>query len=204
MRASTLADGGERRAPRLAGGDQIALLVGGRRQLARSRRGGVRLAAAARPADGGLRVGAPSAAASSSAIALSASSPLFSALPCQPSFPSIAESPLPFSVRATSTVGRPLVARASSQAFWSVGDVVAVDHDRVPAEGAPAGGDAFHVVAELGRLALPERVDVDDRAQVVELVVRGRRRPLPTPSLRPSRRRRAGRRCDRPSRSAAR
>ena len=32
----------------------------------------------------------------------------------------------------------------------------------------------FEVVAELGRLALAERVDVDDGAEVVQLVVRGR------------------------------
>jgi len=41
----------------------------------------------------------------------------------------------------------------------------------VPAEGRPAVGDRLRVVAELGGLALAERVDVDDRAEVVEPMV---------------------------------
>ena len=60
-----------------------------------------------------------------------------------------------------------------------------------------------HVVLPHRRPALAEPVHVDDAAQVVELVTR-RPLPLPTPSLRPSRRRRAARRSGSRSRCAVR
>ena len=83
-------------------------------------------------------------------------------------------------------------------------DVVTVDDDGVPAERAPAARELLHVVLPHRRPALAERVDVGDAAQVVELVDGARRRPPPTPSLRPTRRRRAARRCGSPTRCAAR
>ena len=49
-------------------------------------------------------------------------------------------------------------------------DIVPVDDDRVPAERVPAPLDLRHVVIELCRTALAQTVDVDDGAQVVELV----------------------------------
>ena len=48
-------------------------------------------------------------------------------------------------------------------------DVVPVDRDGVPAEGAPAGRELLEVVPELRRPALSEAVDVGDRADRVEL-----------------------------------
>ena len=51
--------------------------------------------------------------------------------------------------------------------------------DRVPAEARPAPLMRLHVVLELRRAALTERVDVDDRAERVELVERGHRGRLP-------------------------
>ena len=48
---------------------------------------------------------------------------------------------------------------------------MAVDDDRVPLERFPSRGDFVHVVAELRVLTLAERVDVDDRAQIIELVI---------------------------------
>ena len=47
-------------------------------------------------------------------------------------------------------------------------DVVAVDLDRVPPEGACARGVAGKVPSEHGLARLPEPVDVDNRDQVVE------------------------------------
>ncbi len=49
-------------------------------------------------------------------------------------------------------------------------DVMAVHGERVPAECVPAGRDLVHPMVELRVLALPERVHVDDAAEVVELV----------------------------------
>ena len=46
--------------------------------------------------------------------------------------------------------------------------VVAVDHDRVPAERAPAARVLLHIVLPHGRPALAERVDIGDPAQIVE------------------------------------
>ena len=50
-------------------------------------------------------------------------------------------------------------------------DVVAIDDERVPAERVPARGNLVHLVLELRVAALAERVDVDDAAEVVELVI---------------------------------
>ena len=50
-------------------------------------------------------------------------------------------------------------------------DVVPVDDERVPAERVPARGNLVHLVLELRVAALAERVDVNDAAEVVELVV---------------------------------
>ncbi len=51
-------------------------------------------------------------------------------------------------------------------------DVVPVDLDGVPAEGLEAAGVGVQVVAVPGRSALAEPVDVDDRGEVVEMLVR--------------------------------
>ena len=51
--------------------------------------------------------------------------------------------------------------------------VVAVDLDRMPAEGAQAVGVRGQIPAVHGLSALAEPVDVDDRGQVVELVEGG-------------------------------
>ena len=63
-------------------------------------------------------------------------------------------------------------------------DVVAVDDDGVPAEGAPPVPIGGHVVAPLRRAALTEPVDVGDGAQVVEPVAVRDLRRLPHRALR--------------------
>ena len=77
--------------------------------------------------------------------------------------------PLPLSVRARIIVGLPLVARASAIRGEQGVDVMPVDDDRVPAEGAPAAGELLQIVSELRGAALAETVDVGDRADRVEL-----------------------------------
>ena len=62
-------------------------------------------------------------------------------------------------------------------------DVVPVDHDRVPAERLRALPVGVGVPAEHRLAALAEPVDVEDRGQVVELVVRGVLERLPDGSL---------------------
>ena len=61
---------------------------------------------------------------------------------------------------------------------------MAVDRQRVPAERVPAGGDVLHAVSELRGHALPESVDVDDAAQVVELIAKRDARGFPDRSFR--------------------
>ena len=46
-----------------------------------------------------------------------------------------------------------------------------VHDDGVPFERLPARGNLVHVMAELRVLALSERIDIDDGAEIVELVV---------------------------------
>ena len=58
-------------------------------------------------------------------------------------------------------------------------DVMAVHDQRVPAERVPARGNLVHLVLELRVPALAERVDVDDAAEVVELVIEGDVRRFP-------------------------
>jgi hypothetical protein len=48
--------------------------------------------------------------------------------------------------------------------------IVAVDHDRVPAERTPPALELIHVVLPHGRAALPEAVDVRNSAEAVEAV----------------------------------
>ena len=95
------------------------------------------------------------------------------AFPCQPSLFSIFEKPLPLIVFAT--IDGRLAGRALGLLVGGVDllDVVAVDLDRVPAEGAEAVGVGGEVPAVHRLAALAEPVDVDDRRQVVELVERG-------------------------------
>ena len=62
-------------------------------------------------------------------------------------------------------------------------DVVAVDLDRVPAEGSRALGEHAGVTPDHRLAALPEAVDVDDRREVVECVVRRVLERLPHRSL---------------------
>ena len=62
-------------------------------------------------------------------------------------------------------------------------DVVAVDDERVPAEGLGALAVHLDVVLVHGRLALAETIHIDDVHQVVELVVAGERHRLPHAAL---------------------
>jgi len=70
--------------------------------------------------ESGSKAGPPSGTGtncfSSSATARSSSSPFLNGLPCQPSFPSTNETPLPLMVRARIIVGCRLILRASSSA----------------------------------------------------------------------------------------
>ena len=70
------------------------------------------------------------------------------------------------------------------QRIQQLAEIVSVDHDGVPAEGAPAPRVRVHVVAPLGRPALAEAVDVGDDAQVVEVEIRPGLRRFPHRSLR--------------------
>ena len=106
-----------------------------------------------------------------------------SALPCQPSLSSRNETPLPFTVLATITVGRSALARAGERVV-DRREVVAIDHDRVAAERLHPRGVGVEVPLELGRAALTEPVDVEDRGEVREALVTRVVEPLPDRALR--------------------
>ena len=139
-----------RREARPAGG---RALIAGRRACARTASGRERTAPRARRAP-------------------SSSSPFLSALPCQPSLPSMNEMPLPLSVapgsssagRASRRLGERREQRVMSWPSTTIACQPNARHRR---------GERLHVVLPLRRLALPERVDVDDAAQRVELVEGG-------------------------------
>ncbi len=82
--------------------------------------------------------------------------------------------------------------------------VVAVDDQAVPAERRPSTGELVHVVTELGRSALAQRVHVHDSRTGCRGFDRRRCRPLPTRILRRTRRRQASRRSGSPNRSVVR
>ena len=114
----------------------------------------------------------------------SSSAPFFTALPCQLSLSAEGRDALPL-LGARDDRHRLLAHRARSRrrratiaamSWPSIGD-------RVPAEAREARGVAGDVVAVHRALALPEGVDVDDRDQVVELVVRRDRDRLPHRAL---------------------
>ena len=90
---------------------------------------------------------------------------------------------MPFLVLAMMTVGLPLVSRASVKARVDRVVVVAVDRDRVPAERLGAADVGVEVPADHRLAGLAEPVDVDDRRQVVELLVRGVLEGLPHRAL---------------------
>ena len=117
--------------------------------------------------------------ASSSAIAASVSAPFLSALPCQLSLPSKIEQPFPLRVRATIIVGLPVVFRASASAastcFMSWPSMLTVCQPNARQRATML----FGVALPLRRAALAVAVDVDDAAEVVELVVLGHVRGFP-------------------------
>ena len=76
--------------------------------------------------------------------------------------------------RARDDRGRPLADRLRLRVgALDLLDVVAVDRDRVPAEGAQAAHVGVEVPAEHGLARLAEAVDVEDRGQVVEALPGG-------------------------------
>ena len=81
--------------------------------------------------------------------------------------------PLPFSVRAAMSAGRPVTCRASSSASRISAMLVAVDRAGPPAEGFEPPDEAVGVVLVLRGTALAESVHVDDRAQVVDALSGG-------------------------------
>ncbi len=91
-------------------------------------------------------------------------------MPCQPFSFSTFEYPLPFTVRATIAVGRPVVDCGLAVGGVDRLDVVAVDLDRMPAERLEPARVRGEVPAVHRLAALAEPVDVDDRGEVVELV----------------------------------
>ena len=83
---------------------------------------------------------------------------------------SMNETPLPLTVWATMQVGWPLVASASASAAWMAGEVVAVDLDGVPAEGAPFVGQRLDFHDVLYEAVELDAVVVHDGDHVVDLV----------------------------------
>ena len=164
------ADGCERRAPRFARGDDDRPSCRRARALRVIRRRFGRLFERGPGSTGVGRVGRP-AASRARRPPCRLPSPFLSALPCQPSLPSIAASPLPFSVRARIIVGRPLVARASARPSGAPG----CRGRRRRWRASRKRSSARRSRPCRGRTACAgsaERVDVDDRAEVVELVSR--------------------------------
>ncbi len=107
---------------------------------------------------------------SSSASARVASSPR-NGLPWNPFLPSVQENPLPLQRAGQDHRRLPLGRLGLVQCREHGRDVVAVDDDGVPAEGAPAVGERLHVVPPHRRAALAERVDVGEAAEVVEVIM---------------------------------
>ena len=93
-------------------------------------------------------------------------------MPWKPFWFSTAATPLPFIVRATTTVGFPVVATRLAERLVDRVDVVPVDLDRVPAERLGARDVDVEIPADHRLAALAEPVHVDDRREVVELEVR--------------------------------
>ena len=118
---------------------------------------------------------------SSSRAACSWSSP--TGLPCRPSLSSRNETPRPFLVLATIRVGSSDCSERLGVGVVDLFGVVAVDLDRVPAEGLGAGGVVLAVPAVHRLPGLAEAVHVEDGCEVVELVVGGVLEGLPHRAL---------------------
>ena len=118
-----------------------------------------------------------SSRASSSSSASAASSGL-GGLPWKPKRPSIAETPLPFFVWQTIAAG-PVERAAALERVDDGAHVVAVDLDRVPAEGLELGAHVAGVHDLLGGAVGLQVVVVDDRGEVGDAEVRRRGRRLP-------------------------
>ncbi len=197
-----LADGGERRAPRLAGGDEIAHLVGGRRQRAvvGGRRG---RAGAARPADGRFRIGARQLRLEllDRLVGLLAALQRL-AVPGVLSFDR--REPLAFQ-RARHEHGRLTARRACHVQSLSGRPRCRGRRRPSPSSRRRSTGPRCDSGRDRTRSAGSVRARWRRRSRTGCPACSARpRRRLPTPSPRQSRRRRAGRRCDTPSRSAAR
>src|SRR5437867_1322546 len=80
--------------------------------------------------------------------------------------------------------GGPLRAARARVGVVDLGEVVAVDDDRIEAERARPGGVRVHVPLELGRSALAETVHVDDRGEVRKTLVARVVKRLPDGALR--------------------
>ena len=89
--------------------------------------------------------------------------------------------PLPGSVRSTIALGLPLRAARQRQRADDRRHVVAVDLERLPAEGAPFVGDRLHV--EHDRAVGLDAVAVDQRDEAVELEMARRHRGFPGRAL---------------------
>ena len=106
----------------------------------------------------------------------------FSGLPCQPTASSTSGTPLPLTVRASTTVGS-CERAASDEGVVDLLEVVPVDDDGAAAERLDAPAVRLQVPLQLGRPRLPEPVHVDDHREVVQLVVRRLVEGLPDRAL---------------------
>ena len=86
--------------------------------------------------------------------------------------------------RARDDRRRPLRAARASEGIVDLGEVVAVDDERVHPEGAHAGRVGVEIPSELRRATLPEPVDVEDRDEVRKALVAGVVESFPDRALR--------------------
>ena len=184
------AEGDQRVAVGLPGGDRRADLVHRRRSARPGRRAGgcatvVGLSGTG-PGSAGSGFGPRSTrlrTPPSSAIARSAMSG-GNGLPCQPFLFSTSEKPLPLIVLARITVGwLPAGVRRERHRLVDGGEVVPVDRQHPGAERLHPARVLRQVPAEVGRAALAEPVDVGDHDQVRQLVVGGLVERLPDGAL---------------------
>src|SRR5439155_332215 len=62
-------------------------------------------------------------------------------------------------------------------------DIVSVHRQRIPPEATPPGAVGLYVVLQKGGIALAETVDIDDRAEVIELKMHGELGRFPVGAL---------------------
>ena len=175
------AERGQRVAVGLAGGDLVARrVVGGQRDLA-GRWRGRRAPGSSRPGAGPRTAGARSPPSSSMARSAMSGG---SGLPCQSSRSSTSEKPRPLIVRARMTGGWSAARSPASASAWSMAATSwpSMANTRAP-NASMRRGYASRSQDELGRAALAEPVDVDDRDQVGQLVVRRLVQGLPDRAL---------------------